>query len=323
MHLAFVLQDPSGTGPVTGYVRGLAAALRDEGHRVEVLPDADAIPSDARPVIDAMLLAALHHQRDALVRRGAVALVHHPGAAAIGPAAEQALAAVRDWLPRFGRVVATSAPVAERLRDEFGVGRERLTVVVPGAPDVPRSPGSGASGCAILAVGELAPRKGHEMLLRALARLPDLDWSVTIAGGASRDPAHVALLRQRAGLPGLADRARIIADPASDVLQALWEGADLFALATRWEGYPSAVAEALRRGLPVATTEGAAGALVPLGGGTICAVGDEASLSKCLRRVVFDADLRRAMADTAWQAGRSLPGWPSQAALFAGALASG
>ena len=48
-----------------------------------------------------------------------------------------------------------------------------------------------------------------------------------------------------------------------DALEALWQQADLFALATHWEGYGMVIAEALKRGVPVAVTDGgAAGKLV-------------------------------------------------------------
>ena len=84
------------------------------------------------------------------------------------------------------------------------------------------------------------------------------------------------------------------------------------------------VAEALRRGIPVAVTEGdtpgGVGALVPPGTGAVCALGDEPTLSKCLRRLVFDAVLRAEMAEGAWRAGQGLPGWAAQAALLERAL---
>ncbi len=91
-------------------------------------------------------------------------------------------------------------------------------------------------------------------------------------------------------------------------MEAAWQGADLFALATEWEGHAAAVAEALRRGLPVAVTRGGAAAeLVPPEAGVACDAGDVDGLSKALRRLIFDAGLRADMAEAAWRAGQALP----------------
>ena len=49
---------------------------------------------------------------------------------------------------------------------------------------------------------------------------------------------------------------------------------------------------------------------------------DPATWGKCLRRAIFDADLRASLAEGAWQAGRALPGWPEQAAAFLSILRS-
>ncbi len=189
-----------------------------------------------------------------------------------------------------------------------------VDVVVPGAHDLPRNVAADGT-CRILSVGVLTPRKGHDALLRALARLRDLDWSLTIAGSAGRDPGHAAYLAALVPELGLADRVRLLADPNDAALDALWREAQLFALTTRWEGYAAGVAEALRRGIPVVVTEGG-GALVPMSAGAVCALEDEPTLSKCLRRVVFDAALRAEMAEGAWRAGQGLPSWQDQAAAM-------
>lgn len=309
MYFAFALEGLF--YPIAEYVRGMEGGLRELGHDAKVARGADALPAEARPVLDARLLPALLPERDALVRRDAIALFHDPGTT-VGPVGGQARAALREWLPRLERVVATSPIAADWLTAELNIAGGRLATIPPGVPDAPRSAGSDGVGCSILAVGALAPSSGHDALLRSVARLPDLDWSLAIAGCMEPDLAHAAMLLEQARQLGVADRVRIHADPDPATLEALWRDADVFALAARGTG-AVAIAEAVRRGLPVAATEGVG---VPEGAGTESARNDDATFSKCLRRMIFDLPLRRAMAEAAWQAGQALPGWPAQAARF-------
>jgi glycosyltransferase involved in cell wall biosynthesis len=321
MHIAFALPGRADTGGGgLAYAEAMAAALRAMGHAARVTEDDDpAWAPGAVPVIDGLLLPRLLPRLDALAEAGAVALIHHALARAGRDAGQRTAVAdaMRAMLPRLRRIIATSRPVADRLMREFGLAA--VDVVEPGAHDLPRN-AAGDGTCRILSVGVLTPRKGHDALLRALARLGDLDWTLTIAGAAGRDPDHAAHLAALIPDLGLAGRVRLLADPDGTALDALWREAHLFALATRWEGYPAAVAEALRRGIPVVVTEGdkpgGVGAMVPAGAGAVCVLEDEPTLSKCLRRLVFDAGLRAEMAEGAWRAGQSLPGWPAQAALL-------
>lgn len=327
MHIAFALPgraDMGGGG--LAYAEAMAVALRATGHAVQVMEDDDAAwAPGAVPVIDGLLLPHLLPRLDALAEAGAVALIHHALARAGRNAGQKAAVAdtLRLMLPRLRRVVATSRPVAERLMQEFGL--DAVDVVEPGAHDLPRN-AAGYGTCRILSVGVLTPRKGHDVLLRALARLGDLDWTLTVAGAAGRDPDHAARLAALIPELGLTGRVRLVTDADGAALDALWQEAHLFALASRWEGYPAGVAEALRRGIPVVVTEGdkpgGVSTLMPAGAGAVCALEDGPTLSKCLRRMVFDTGLRAEMAEGAWRAGQGLPGWPAQAALLEQALRS-
>ncbi len=316
MHIAFALPDRADTGGGgLAYATAMAAGMRALGHATQVIEGRHPTwAPGAVPVIDGLLLPHLLPRLDELVEAGAVALIHHTLAAAGRDAAQRTAvaSAMGTMLPRLRRVIATSQPVAARLMQEFGVAK--VDVVEPGADDLPRSVAAGGT-CRILSVGVLTPRKGHDVLLRALARLLDLDWSLTIAGVAGRDPEYAATLAAMIPELGLAGRVRLLSDPGDAALDALWRRAHLFALATRWEGYAAGVAEALRRGMPVVVTEGG-GALVPADAGVVCALEDEPTLSKCLRRVLFDAALRADMAEAAWRAGQLLPSWTTQAALL-------
>ena len=319
MEIAFLTPLPEPDGGGSAFNAGLVPALRAQGHQVTVTDRLAEAPHGV-PIVDGMLLPRLENEIEALLARDAVAVVHHVSAAAgRDMTARNAVGECeRRMLPRLRRVVTTSRPVAERLAAQFGVAAPLL--LQPGLPDLPRSTGS-AAGCAILCVGVLTPRKGHDRLLTALARLTDLDWSLTVAGDAGRDPVHADTLAAQVEALGLQNRVTLLRNPAQEELQPLWAGADLFATATGWEGYPAALAEAMRRGIPIVAPDlPGIEALVPPGAGVLHKPDDLATFGKCLRRVIFDHALRTELADGAWQAGAVLPGWDEQARTFVSIL---
>jgi glycosyltransferase involved in cell wall biosynthesis len=337
MHVCLIVPGPLAT--VTGghnYDRRMADGLRALGHAVQVvelggrLPDPDqaaiyaartawaSLPADSVKLIDGLALPAfaglpLHH---------VTALIHHPASFETGVPEEttQRLHATEATMFRdLPRLVVTSDQTADRMTREFGVPSDRISVIIPGIDDLPRCHGSAEPACQILSVGALIPRKGHDVLLQALGRLFDLDWELTIAGPADRDSEYADGLRALAGDLDIARRVRF----AGDVTEALWANADLFALTSYFEGYGVAIAEALRRGLPVAVTNaGAVPTLVGPEAGVVCAPGDVEQLSKAMRRLIFDSPLRHDMAEVAWQSGQSLPSWNEQVARLAGVLAA-
>ncbi len=336
MSIALLVPGPFGTvSGGYGYDRRLVEGFRALGETAEVvelagrhpLPDAaaeaaaraalEALPEGVRFVVDGLGLPAFAALADVLAARGAVGLIHHPTALEGETAQREALRAIEGALfPRLPRLVATSRLTAQRLIRDFGVEAGRVGVVEPGTDPAPRARGSGGPGVALLSVGTLIPRKGHDVLLRALAGIPDIDWRLTVVG-AARDAVHAAGLAALAEELGVAGRVEFAGEVTGAALEALYAGADIVALAAHWEGYGMAAAEALARGLPVSVTAGGAlGELVPLEAGSVSPPGDVVSLTKALRRVLYDAELRAAMAEAAWEAGRRLPRWDDRAAAF-------
>jgi glycosyltransferase involved in cell wall biosynthesis len=339
MRIAWLTSTPGSPG-ADAHHRSIATSLAEFGHQVQTIELAGvfplagenavtaaraawlSLPPDAVPIIDGFVLSAFTPA--ALDARRAVGLIRHP--TALPPDSsehdrETLRAIERELLPRLAVVVATSAATRERLTSEFGVAAERIRVVAPGTPDAPRSIGGGGP-CAILSVGAIVSRKGYDVLIRALARLFDLDWRLTIVG-ALRDPAYAATLAALSEELGVAARVRIAGDATDAALEEFWTRADLFALATQFEGHAAAVAEALKRGVPVAVTSGGAAAeLVTPECGIVCPPGDVDQLSKALRRVIFDRALRADMAEAAWKIGDALPSWRTQAQALVDAIAS-
>ena len=283
-----------------------------------------AIPDGATVLIDGLALGVLPdevaRERE---RLRIIALVHHPLAAETGldpgVAAEledserRALAAVRS-------VVVTGRGTAAALA-RYGVAPERIEVVEPGTDRAPLARGSARPSApsalspqpfeiSLLCVATLTPRKGHDVLFRALASIPRQRWRLTCAGSLERDRATVERLRAQLHADGLADRVDLIGDLDVAGLAVHYDRADLFVLATLYEGYGMAVAEALARGLPViSTATGAIPELVTDEAGIVVPPGDLAAFTAALARVVGDPALRQRLAEGARRVRDRLPTW--------------
>lgn len=324
------------------YDRRLAEGLRALGWAVEPLalderfpwPDAAALAhaeravaalADGTPVIaDGLAFGALP---DLAARHAArlrwIALVHHPLALETGlsPAQAQALFdRERRALAHARRVVTTSAATARDLAP-YGVDAAHITVVEPGTDPAPLAAGSGGETLALLCVASLTPRKGHRVLVEALAALRDRRWTLHLVGSERHDAATARAVRDAVAAHHLDDR--VVFHGALDAagVRARLHAADVFVLPSFHEGYGMAIAEALACGLPVVA--GRAGAVVdtvPAGAGVLVPPGDVGALREALARVLDDAGWRAELARGARAARQRLPTWDDAAARFAAVL---
>ena len=167
----------------------------------------------------------------------------------------------------------------------------------------------------------MVPRKGFDILVLALAMLADIPWRLMIVGDLTRDPSEAAKLEHLISQHGLSGRIETFGTVASSRLAVLFAKADLFVLASRFEGYGMAYTEALCHGLPViGTTAGAIPDTIPQGAGLLVPPDDPAALAVALRGVIVDAKQRRRLSEAALAAARTLPTWQESAAVFAATL---
>ncbi len=301
------------------FPRPAAAALREARGALA------AIESGRIVVIDGLALAGLERVLDAENRRlCVVGLIHHPLALETGLAEADASAlerAERSALAFVRRVVVTSQWTA-RFLGAYEVPIARIRVVEPGTDRKP-APRARVSHDALnlLCVGTLTARKGHAVLIEALAELRDRRWHLICAGSLTRDPGTVEDLNRRICRLRLTNRISLLGELDADTLERYYERADVFVLASYLEGYGMALAEAVVRGIPiVSTTAGAIPETVPASASILVRPGDSRALAKALASLMDDPTARAALAQQAQLASARLPSWSEAAARFATAL---
>lgn len=323
------------------YDARIVAALRALGWRVELvglggrfpIPDPEARqalqhvlaarPHGARVVIDGLVLGGLPDVVAAHARRLAItALIHHPLAdeTGLGETARAALfASERAALAGARSVITTSAFTARRLAD-YGVPAAHVSVVEPGVDASPLAPAD-KEPPRLLCVATLTPRKGHLLLVDALARLDHLPWSCEFVGSLARDPVHAEQVATAIAARGLAGRIRLRGEQVQEALGEAYSAADLFVLPSWFEGYGMVVTEALAFGLPVLTTRGGALAdILPPGTGLQVTPGDVDALAQALHALLEGPALRHRLRDGARRARLGLRRWEAAGQGFAGAL---
>ncbi len=317
-----------------GYDRRLIAALEAAGRRVEVVRLGDGFPDPppAERAAAAAVLAAIPDGAPLLVdglaggvldgelaaasgRLALVYLCHHPLGLETGLDPDRAaalLARERRALAAAAAVVVTSTATARTLAADLGVPAERISVAVPGTDPQPQAPGGGDPPV-LLTVATLIRRKGHDVLVDALARLKDLAFESRIVGG-EVDPAFAARIKAAVAAAGLSEKVRFlgeVADPSEH-----YASADVFVLPSRYEGYGMVFAEALARGLPVvAARAGAVPEVVPEAAGALVPPDDPEALAAALRRLLVDADARARARRASRAAGLALPDWTATARI--------
>lgn len=335
-----------GTGDqLTGghlYHRRMAEAAPRHDARLELVSvgrwRAPAAGGD-RPDPDVVLIDSLAATRLALrgwSRRGGrpgpplAAVLHQPpGGVDGGPLRRWAQAPLdRSLYRRCRLLLAASAALRDEVVHRHGLPPERVVVVPPGC-DVAGRPrrATGADlrrgrRVALLSVANWAPHKGVLDLLAALARLPDGDATLHLAGRDDVEARYTRRVRARLAAPDLTGRVVVHGPLASERVAALYAGADVFVLPSYRESYGTVYGEALAAGLPVVgwragnlphlATDGVEGVLV--------APGDVAGLAAVLARLAHDDGWRSRLAAGARGRGATLPRWDDTAAAFFGAL---
>ncbi|MCB0998580.1 MAG: glycosyltransferase family 4 protein [Acidimicrobiales bacterium] len=177
--------------------------------------------------------------------------------------------------------------------EQLGVEPGRVTIIPNGVPDTGELADPTRAQARMISLGLVGERKGTDVLLHALARLPDdLDWRADLAG-----PGDVAAWTAVRDELGLTARVSFPGWWPEQVARAELAASDVFVLATRRENQPVAIVEAMAAGLPVVSTAIAAIPEVVEDGttGLIVPADDPGALALALESLLRDPARRAEM----------------------------
>jgi glycosyltransferase involved in cell wall biosynthesis len=176
-------------------------------------------------------------------------------------------------------------------------GLDRVFFAPPPAWGTDRDGSDPADPVRLLSVGRFQPKKGFDVLLRALARLRSNNVVLTLVGYGPLE----GQLRALAQALGMGHCVRWVGPLDHPAVRALYRESDLFVLASRVaadgdrDGLPNVVVEALSQGLPVvATSVSALPEIVEDGvNGRLVPPEDPRALADALTGLIRDPPARR------------------------------
>jgi len=212
---------------------------------------------------------------------------------------------LRAMARTFSAFVCLSDEVAEEL-GQHGVDRGRLRRIPNGVDSDRFRPASSGEreaerkrlgldpdGVLALYTGRFAPVKRLDLLIDAVARVPDL--RLAMVGEGSEEQSLRRTIEAR-GLEGRVKLLPLVDDPAP-----LYRAADLYACASSTEGMSNSVLEAMASGLPIvaAMASGMAELVTPQTGVLVEDVSDSAAFAAALSGVAGDPGRRRRLGSEA------------------------
>src|SRR5262249_33054154 len=166
----------------------------------------------------------------------------------------------RRWIGWAARhadgLIAVSSGLKQRLV-ELAIAAERVRVLRNGVDLALFRPHDrttarrrlGFTRPTLLAVGNLVALKRHNLMVEALAQLPEFELVIVGEGPERRTIEKAARERD------VADRVRLLGHVAQDRLPEIYSGADLLLLVSTHEGWPNVLLESMACGTPVLVSD--------------------------------------------------------------------
>jgi glycosyltransferase involved in cell wall biosynthesis len=205
--------------------------------------------------------------------------------------------AVERMLARTVRCYDANSRGAAEFLTSRGLPAEKFRVIPNGVETagVPQATHEQTARPKVICVARLVQGKRHAVLLEALAQLRQegADFECELVG----DGPWLETTRALAAKLGLADRVSFLGTRPPEEVRELLAGADVFVLASIWEGLPGSVLEAMAAGLPVVGTKvnGIREIVMPGDTGLLVPPDDADALADALGTLLSEPELRALM----------------------------
>jgi glycosyltransferase involved in cell wall biosynthesis len=193
-------------------------------------------------------------------------------------------------------VVTTCQATADEIVRVAGFPRERIVIARPGVLPPHGDAPLRVEPPFILAVGQVTPRKGFDVIAEAAARLGERCPPVVLAGP---DWWRSEDIRRRIAEVDVHRRVRLLGPVDDGTLAALYRAATIVCHASRGEGFGMTCLEAMAFGAPVVATD--LPSVRELSGGAVelVPVDDAEAMAEALRELLDDDERRRALGEAA------------------------
>ncbi len=163
----------------------------------------------------------------------------------------------------------------------------------------------------VIFVGNVIPRKGLDVLISGLGRLPRDIWQLEVIGSLTTAPAYVRSIRRQIARGGLMDLIRLSGALPDGELASRLAGSHVLAVPSSYEGFGMVYIEAMGFGVPViAARVGAVSELVSHGrNGFLIRPGDAADLAHCVQTLHGDRERLALLSLAALQRFKEHPTW--------------
>jgi glycosyltransferase involved in cell wall biosynthesis len=289
------------------YDRAVADALERDGWEVAILEPEDGPGPADLVILDSLAFPAGPPRTDAPV----VALAHQiPGEVRTGRATLRERSALRCAV----LVVTVADWLADRLR---GLAPVPVEVVPPGRDSAWAAEGPDEDADTVLCVGNAVPGKGLPEAVEAFAAAAVEGATLVVAGDLGWDAAEAGRVQAAAEAAG----PRVVVEGAlsPEDLAGRYRRARLLLSASRYEGWPIAVAEAMASALPVVGYDipGMQGLVRPGVDGLLVAAGDPAALGDATAELWKETGRARRMGAAARERALAWPTWDETGRRFA------